>query len=78
MADTININIDIEDDWKEIASAGSCFVTASKSIEYLESTTTPLTTLVGHHLKTFDSFQFKFTGEKLFARGSAIVIITEG
>lgn len=77
MGTTTNLEIKQSDGWTEITSSGSGFITASRSIEYCESITEPAETLVGHHLKTFDSFRFSLSGTKIYARGSAIITVTE-
>ena len=77
MGTTTNIEIDHEDGWKEIVTSGSGFITASRSLEYAELPTTPLPNLVGHHLKTFDSFRYDLSGTKIYARGAATITVTE-
>lgn len=76
MADTINIELDRDQGWTEIVSSGTGFITASRSVEYCEQTDTPLETLYGHHLKTFDSFVYQLNGTKVYMRGDAIITVT--
>ena len=73
MAVTTNIDIDNSEGWKEIAATGSGFVTASKSLEYAESADVPAETLVGHHLKTMESFRYQLSGSKLYGRGACVI-----
>lgn len=77
MGTTTNIEIDHSEGWKEIATSGGGFITASRSIEYCESAAAPVDTLVGHHLKTFDSFRYDLAGSKIYARGAATITVTE-
>lgn len=76
MSQTLNIDLKPEDGWKEIPHNG--FITASKSVEFIVSDSTPVTTIVGHHLKTFGEADFTDSESTLYARGEAIIVVTPG
>lgn len=76
MSETVNIPIKLDDGWVELAEPG--FITSSKSMEYCVSETPPSENLIGHHLKTFGSFDFTASLSTLYVRGEGVLSFTTG